>query len=72
MHPEFGDNRPYDWNKDITSVLVWRDGLAPEEAEARVIIAVKMMLAGRAPEEVVASEFGLGPEYAAELFGGLK
>lgn len=57
--------------ESIASVLMRRDGLTPREAAEIISIARERILDGEDPEEVLAEEFGLEPDYIFDRDLGL-
>lgn len=55
----------------LLEVLMRRDGLWRGEAQELIEEARSRVLAGDDPEEVLAEEFGLEPDYVFDLLGGL-
>ena len=54
--------------KSLLKVLMRRDGLSKAEAEERIEEARNFVLdEGMDPEDVLASEFGLEPDYVFDL-----
>lgn len=51
----------------LKGVLMRRDGLTAAEAEAQIIEAADLVAGGADPEEVLADEFGLEPDYVFDL-----
>lgn len=51
----------------LKNVLCRRDGLTAEEAEAAIAEAQERVAQGEDPEDVLADEFGLEPDYVWEL-----
>jgi len=54
-------------NETLREVLMRRDGLSGEEADSLIQDARDAVAAGADPEEVLADEFGLEPDYFWEL-----
>jgi hypothetical protein len=57
-------------NETIKQVLMHRDGLSAEEAQAMIDDARLRVLEGEDPEEVLHEEFGLEPDFIFDLLGG--
>lgn len=53
----------------LKEVLMRRDRMSSEEAEAAIIEAAELVFDGADPEEVLADEFGLEPDYVFDLLG---
>ena len=53
--------------ESLKNVLCRRDGLTAAEADEAIAEAAKQVLAGADPEEVLADEFGLEPDYVFDL-----
>ena len=51
----------------LKEVLMRRDGLSSDEADQRIEEARQDVLNGTDPEEVLAYEFGLEPDYIFDL-----
>jgi hypothetical protein len=49
--------------ESISAILQRRDGLTPREASEIISIARERIRDGEDPEEVLAEEFGLEPDY---------
>ena len=56
---------------ELVRVLVERDGLSVDEAWEMVEEARERVLEGEDPEEVLAEEFGLEPDYVFDLLEGV-
>lgn len=52
----------------IKQILIRRDGVTGEEADEMIAYAKERVESGDDPEEVLAEEFGLEPDYIFELF----
>ena len=55
----------------LKEVLMRRDGMSSEEADEAIIEAAELVFDGADPEEVLAYEFGLEPDYVFDLLGVL-
>ena len=51
----------------LRNVLIRRDDCPPEVADELIADARKRVVAGEDPEEVLADEFGLEPDYVFDL-----
>ncbi len=51
----------------ILPVLMRRDGMSRAEAQELIAEAKERVMAGEDPEEVLAEEFGLEPDYIFDL-----
>ena len=51
----------------IKQVLMRRDGLTAAEADDEITIARERVIRGEDPEEVLAEEFGLEPDYIFDI-----
>ena len=56
---------------ELVRVLLERDGLSVDEAREMVEEARERVLEGEDPEEVLAEEFGLEPDYVFDLLEGV-
>jgi len=56
---------------ELVRVLVKRDGLSVDEAQELVEEARELVRDGEDPEEVLAGEFGLEPDYVFDLLEGV-
>ncbi len=56
-----------DTQETIKQILMRRDGMSAEEADSVIWEARERVAAGEDPEEVLADEFGLEPDYLWEL-----
>ena len=56
---------------ELVRVLVERDGLSVDEARELVEEARELVREGEDPEEVLAQEFGLEPDYVFDLLEGV-
>ena len=56
---------------ELVRVLVERDGLSVDEAQELVEEARELVRDGEDPEEVLAQEFGLEPDYVFDLLEGV-
>ena len=56
-------NRP----ETLKQVLMRRDKLSSDEADAAIAEAKELVAAGEDPEEVLYDEFGLEPDYVFDL-----
>jgi hypothetical protein len=54
-------------NEGIVEILIRRDGMTAEEANAALEDAREQVAQGADPEQVLADEFGLEPDYFWEL-----
>lgn len=54
-------------SESLRQVLMRRDGMSREEAEEAIAEARERVIEGEDPEEVLAEEFGLEPDYFWEL-----
>lgn len=54
-------------NETLKQVLMRRDGLSAAEAQSLIDEARERVLSGDDPEEVLAEEFGLEPDYIFDL-----
>lgn len=54
---------------EIVSILMRRDDLSLEEAYEQLNEARERLAAGDDPEEILAEEFGLEPDYIFDLLG---
>lgn len=52
---------------DLVLILMRRDGLTRQEAEAQVEECRQLVRDGESPEEVLLNELGLEPDYFLEL-----
>lgn len=55
----------------LKQILIRRDGMTPEEADAAIKGAAELILQGEDPEEVLECEFGLEPDYIFDLLDAL-
>jgi hypothetical protein len=53
--------------ESLKQILMRRDGLSDSEAETAIQQAIKMVMAGCNPEEVLMDEFGLEPDYFFDI-----
>jgi len=53
---------------DLKKVLMQRDGMTSDEADDAISEAREMIAEGMDPEDVLADEFGLEPDYFYDLF----
>lgn len=53
----------------LKQVLMRRDGMTSREANEAIAEARERVLEGEDPEEVLAEEFGLEPDYIFDLLG---
>lgn len=51
----------------LKQVLMRRDGMSSDEADEAIAEAQEMVAEGGDPEEILASEFGLEPDYFWDL-----
>ena len=54
---------------ELKKVLMERDGIASKEADEVIADAKQRVWDGEDPEEVLADEFGLEPDYIFDLLG---
>lgn len=54
-------------SESLHEVLMRRDGLSAREASRQIWEAKERVIAGEDPEEVLADEFGLEPDYIFDL-----
>lgn len=57
--------------KTLAQVLMRRDGMSRSEAAEAIAAAQELVREGADPEEVLAEEFGLEPDYFFDLLEGL-
>lgn len=58
---------PQDEIESLRDILIRRDDCPPEVADELIAGAKARVLAGEDPEEVLADEFGLEPDYVMDL-----
>lgn len=56
----------------LHEVLMERDGLTEEEADAAIEEAQELVAEGADPEDVLHDEFGLEPDYVWDLIEGMQ
>lgn len=54
---------------ELKNVLMQRDGMSSREADNAIDDAKQRVFDGEDPEEVLADEFGLEPDYIFDLLG---
>lgn len=61
------------WHKEETlkQVLMRRDGMTSDEADEAIREAQEMLRESGDPEEILAEEFGLEPDYVFDLMKGI-
>ena len=55
--------------RELKKVLMGRDGISSKEADEVIADAKQRVWDGEDPEEVLADEFGLEPDYIFDLMG---
>ena len=55
--------------RELKKVLMERDGISSKEADEVIADAKQRVWDGEDPEEVLADEFGLEPDYIFDLMG---
>jgi hypothetical protein len=53
--------------ESLSSILISRDGMSPAEAAEFIAEAKERVRNGEDPEEILAEDFGLEPDYIFEL-----
>jgi len=53
--------------KNLKETIMERDNLSSEEADSMIEDAKEQVLAGEDPDEVLANDFGLEPDYVFDL-----
>ena len=62
-----GNMREIPTHETLKQVLMRRDGLTAPEADEAIEEAAELVREGGDPEEILASEFGLEPDYFFDL-----